>query len=134
MTAKPTEIATAVAINRHAPIVWSFDAPKEDVDIARCLHEAYEKGALEVTIKIDNLSMTYVHRKVSTMCDAWAEATRRPTLDGFDPIVDGWYPDVLGWSRSRFPMLANAFEWRNLQEQAAAQKKPEVRVVVTGVK
>lgn len=127
----PTEIN---AMKPDDQITWSFDAPKEDVDIARILREARAEGALEVAIKVGDKSMTYVHRSVDGLCNTWAEATGRPTLDGFDSIVDGCFLDVFGWSRSRFPMLAEATAWRNLQEQAAAQQKPKVRVTVTGVK
>ncbi len=43
---------------------WSFHADREDVDIARVLREAYAAGALEVTIRNNGESQTWLHHSM----------------------------------------------------------------------
>lgn len=103
------------------PITWSFEAAQDDVDIARVLREAREKGALEVTIRQGvGPNETYLHLSVSRLVEQYLRAVGGPSMFTTVGIQD--------WVSYYRPLLADARAWE------AAQKKPKVRVTVTGVK
>jgi hypothetical protein len=93
-------------------ITWSFEAAQEDVDIARILREAQEKGALEVTTQIEtNAPETYLHLSVAGLVEQYLRTIGGPTL--FTSV------GIQNWVTYHRPLLADARAWE------AAQKKPK---------
>lgn len=103
---------------KDEPIAWQFKATPDKVDIARCLREAYDAGAREVTITHwNNVDVHYLHVSEQPLVQRYLES------QGIDiRFMKTSRPEWTSYSRS---WLAKARAW-----EAEQKAKAETKIVV----
>lgn len=125
-------IAASIEPSAHADgkdkIAWTFVAIPEKIDIARCLREAYEAGAREVTINNDGQIETYCWPDTyNHTILPWCVATKTPF-----PATNR-HKRIGDWIHIEHSALACARAWE-AEERTKAEKARRVRVTVVGTR
>lgn len=111
------------------PIAWQFKTTPDKVDIARCLREAYDAGAREVTIVKDGVERFYLHQEVRFLVKSWFFQTQsmRTINTGPNTWPDLCLTQVDQWTMMREPLLERARAW-DAEQKAKAETKVVVKV------
>lgn len=111
-------LAPAKSETPKEAIAWQFKATPEEVDVARCLREAYDVGAREVTIYKDGeADETYLHLSVQPEVERFLGSIRGDSLHVTVGIQD--------WVTYGRPLLSAARAW-----EAEQKAKSETKIVV----
>jgi hypothetical protein len=102
-------------------IAWQFKTTPDKVDVARCLREAYDAGAREVTIDNDGLICTWIHHSIQPLASAFRMAHGEMEAYKYCSVD----MNHLDWCHIDRPCLEQARAW-----EAEQKAKSETKIVV----